>query len=83
MESNSKTHDGRESAYQGARITGRQLQVLRLACEGLRHQEIAARLGLSRRTVEVHKYNMMDRCQARTTAQLVLYAVRQGWLPGE
>jgi DNA-binding NarL/FixJ family response regulator len=70
----------REHRDPAAPITGRQLDVLRLACDGLRHDEIALRLGLSRRTVEHHKYKLMDRCQVRTTAQLVLHAVRQGWL---
>ncbi len=61
-------------------ITQRQSEVLRLSCEGLRLQEIADRLGVSRRTVEHHKYRMMAQLNMRTTAQLVLYAARRGWV---
>ena len=80
MHQHSTIDDRNVSTRAGHPITERQLDVLRLACEGLRHDEIAARLGLSRRTVEHHKYTLMERCQVRTTAQLVLHAVQQGWL---
>lgn len=61
-------------------ITNRQMQVLRLSCEGLRLREIAEELGLSPRTVEHHKYQMMARLDVRTSAQLILYAARRGWV---
>ena len=61
-------------------ITNRQMQVLRLSCQGLRLREIAEKLGISSRTVEHHKYEMMARLNVRTTAQLVLHAARQGWV---
>ena len=80
MQQQSTIDDRRVSTRAVYPITERQLDVLRLACEGLRHDEIAARLGLSRRTVEHHKYTLMERCQVRTTAQLVFHAVQQGWL---
>ncbi len=61
-------------------ITTRQMQVLRLSCEGLRLREIAEELGVSPRTVEHHKYQMMARLNVRTSAQLILYAARRGWV---
>lgn len=63
---------------QSARLTARQLDVLRLIARGRRLKEIAAELGLSARTVESHKYDMMQTLGISTTAELVHYAIRSG-----
>ena len=57
-------------------LTARQLDVLRLILEGRRMKEIAATLQLSTRTVETHKYEMMEVLGVHSTAELVRYAVR-------
>jgi DNA-binding NarL/FixJ family response regulator len=57
-------------------ITRRQLDVLRLIARGKRMKEIAATLGLSTRTVESHKYDMMQALGIGSTAELIQYAVR-------
>lgn len=57
-------------------ITRRQLDVLRLIVRGKRMKEIAAMLGLSTRTVESHKYDMMQSLGIGSTAELIQYAVR-------
>lgn len=56
-------------------ITARQQDVLRLIVKGQRMKEIAANLGLSVRTVETHKYEMMDALGLHSTAELVRYAL--------
>jgi DNA-binding NarL/FixJ family response regulator len=56
-------------------LTPRQLEVLRLILEGRRMKEIAATLQLSARTVETHKYQMMDVLGVASTAELVKYAI--------
>ena len=56
-------------------LTARQLEVLRLILEGLRMKEIAATLNLSARTVETHKYQMMQTLGVGSTAELVKYAI--------
>jgi DNA-binding NarL/FixJ family response regulator len=58
------------------RPTNRQLQVLELLVAGNTMKEVASNLGLSPRTVETHKYEMMDTLGVRTTAELVGYALR-------
>ena len=63
---------------QTARLTARQLDVLRLIARGRRPKEIAAELGLSARTVESHKYDMMQTLGISSTAELVHYAIRSG-----
>lgn len=52
-------------------LSERQRQVLDLAVAGLSNKEIAARLGISFRTVEIHRAWMMERTGARNLAELV------------
>ena len=56
-------------------LTPRQLDILRLIVKGQRMKEIAANLGLSTRTVEGHKYEMMETLGVTSTAELVRYAL--------
>jgi DNA-binding NarL/FixJ family response regulator len=56
-------------------LTSRQCDVLRLIVKGQRMKEIAGTLGLSTRTVEGHKYEMMEALGLTSTAQLVRYAL--------
>ena len=58
-------------------LTPRQLDVLRLIVKGQRMKEIAANLGLSTRTVETHKYEMMEILGLHSTAELVRYALER------
>ena len=56
-------------------LSPRQLEVLRLILLGQRMKEIAATLDLSPRTVESHKYEMMDVLGVQSTPELVRYAI--------
>jgi DNA-binding NarL/FixJ family response regulator len=56
-------------------LTSRQRDVLRLIVKGQRMKEIAGNLGLSTRTVEGHKYEMMETLGVTSTAELVRYAL--------
>jgi DNA-binding NarL/FixJ family response regulator len=57
-------------------LTPRQREVLQLLVDGRSAREIAAVLDISPRTVESHKYQMMDELGVKTSAQLVHYALR-------
>jgi DNA-binding NarL/FixJ family response regulator len=59
-------------------LTGRQREVLQLLAEGKSAKEIGAILNISPRTVETHKYKMMDDLGMKSSAQLVQYAIRHG-----
>ena len=59
-------------------ISPRQLEILQLLAEGKSAKEIASILDLSTRTVEFHKYRMMQQLNIKTSAELVQYAVRHG-----
>ena len=63
------------SAAVEPQLTVRQRDVLRLIVKGQRMKEIAANLGLSVRTVETHKYEMMETLGLHSTAELVRYAL--------
>ena len=56
-------------------LTPRQRDILRLIVKGQRMKEIAANLGLSSRTVEGYKYDMMATLGVNSTAELVRYAL--------
>ena len=64
-----------------AALTARQRQVLQLIAEGRTMKEIAAALNVSARTVESHKYHMIEMLGLRTTADLVRFAVQLGLVP--
>lgn len=59
-------------------LTSRQKEVLQLLAEGKSAKEIGAILDISPRTVETHKYKMMDDLGVKTTAQLVQHALKHG-----
>ena len=65
----------RSSGAAEPQLTPRQLDVLRLIVKGQRMKEIAAHLGISTRTVETHKYEMMQALGLQSTAELVRYAL--------
>jgi DNA-binding NarL/FixJ family response regulator len=65
---------------QPARISDREAEVLRLIAVGHSNKEIAARLDLSVKTVEVHKANAMRKLALRGRIDIVRYAMLQGWL---
>jgi DNA-binding NarL/FixJ family response regulator len=62
----------------GVKLTPRQREVLRLIADGRTMKEVAALLGLSPRTVETHKYQVMEALGVGTTAELVRYALEHG-----
>ncbi len=59
-------------------LTGRQREVLQLLAEGRNPKEIAGVLHVSARTVEFHKYRVMEALGLRTVAELAAYAVKNG-----
>ena len=60
------------------RLTPRQREVLQLLAEGYSAKEIATILNISLKTVEYHKYRMMEDLGIGTLAELVRYAVKHG-----
>ncbi|HEY3837281.1 MAG TPA: response regulator transcription factor [Bryobacteraceae bacterium] len=67
---------GGEPSVQTGNLTARQREVLQLIAEGKTMKEIAAVLHISPRTVESHKYEMMQILGVTSSAELVQHAVR-------
>ena len=63
---------------QRTRLTPRELDVLRLICDGLSNKQIAAKLQVSVNTVGVHRANIMNALGIHKTAELVVYALQNG-----
>jgi DNA-binding NarL/FixJ family response regulator len=61
-------------------LTPRQIEVLTLLAQGKTAKEIGFALGLSSKTVDVHRARIMDRLGVRDLANLTLYAMRSGLL---
>lgn len=71
----------RGSSLRGERgpgLTQRELQILQLIVDGKSNKEIADQLDLSVNTVAVHRANIMDALGIHKTAELVVYAIRNG-----
>jgi DNA-binding NarL/FixJ family response regulator len=61
-------------------LTPRQREVLRLVAEGLDNAEIAARLGITRRTARAHVSSLLERMEVENRTQAAVTAVRMGYI---
>ncbi|NIA06719.1 MAG: response regulator [Actinobacteria bacterium] len=59
-------------------LTPREREVLQLVAEGLGSKQIAAQLGVSVKTVETHRHQIMERLNMHSVAELTKFAVREG-----
>lgn len=57
-------------------LSSRETEILVEVCRGLSNQEIADRLFISKRTVDKHRANILEKTGCRNTANLVVYAIR-------
>jgi DNA-binding NarL/FixJ family response regulator len=61
-------------------LTEREIQIVRLVAEGMSSREIAERLTISVKTVDTHRANIMEKLEARNSAELIKAAIRKGIL---
>ncbi len=66
------------SAGDDVQLTARQREILQYIAQGHATKEIAHRLGISPKTVEAHRTQLMERLGMRDIANLVRYAIRIG-----
>jgi DNA-binding NarL/FixJ family response regulator len=69
---------GGQPEQPAVKLTPRQREVLQLVAEGRTMKEVASILKISARTVESHKYEMMEALGVQTNAELVQYAIKIG-----
>ena len=63
-----------------SRLSDREKEVLRLIALGYSNKEIAGQLGLSAKTIETYKARLIEKLGLNGRAELVRYALNQGWL---
>jgi DNA-binding NarL/FixJ family response regulator len=78
LDSQLKRPDAALRGTRSAALTPRELEVLQMIVEGKSNKQIASALDLSANTVAVHRANMMDALGMHKTAELVVYAIRNG-----
>ena len=61
----------------GAKLTEREMQVLRLVAQGLNNKDIAEQLFISENTVKNHIRNILEKLQLHSRMEAVVYAVRE------
>ena len=66
----------RSTNKRAADLTERELQVLQLICREYINREIAEELGISVRTVDAHRRNVLQKTGAKNTAGLVKFAIK-------
>jgi len=72
--------DGRvEAKFTDEDLSARELAVLELICNEKKNNEIAEKLCISVRTVEVHRQNLLRKTNAKNVAGLVIYAIKKGY----
>lgn len=59
-------------------LSAREREILVAVCQGLSNQEIADALFISKRTVDKHRANILEKTGCKNTASLVVYAIRNG-----
>ena len=59
-------------------LSSREREILVAVCRGLSNQEIADELFISKRTVDKHRANILEKTGCNNTASLVVYAIRNG-----
>jgi DNA-binding NarL/FixJ family response regulator len=67
-----------ETADPVASLTLRQREILRLLVDGLTTKEIGSKLHISARTVEAHKYRMVESLGVKSNAELIHFAIKHG-----
>lgn len=72
--------DGNRPKAGGGDLSKRELEVLHLIAEGLTNAEIADRLFTSKRTIETHRQNIIEKTQTKNTAALIKFAASNGLL---
>jgi DNA-binding NarL/FixJ family response regulator len=67
--------DVRKETGPSVGLSSRENEILELICKGFSNIEIASELNISKRTVEKHRSNILDKTQTHNTASLVMYAI--------
>lgn len=70
------THIHKRTGFADERLSVRETEILVTVCQGLSNQEIADKLFISKRTVDKHRANILEKTGCKNTASLVVYAIK-------
>ena len=73
--------DGHAGGGGSRPLTPREREVLQLTAEGLAMKQVASQLGVSVKTIETHRRQIMDKLDLHSVAELTKYAIRHGMTP--
>jgi DNA-binding NarL/FixJ family response regulator len=71
-----RRRDGADDGAVRVAVTARVREIIQLVAEGMSNKEAAAKLGISVKTIEAHRANIMRKLHLRTVSDLVRYAIR-------
>jgi DNA-binding NarL/FixJ family response regulator len=71
-----RRRDDAQADFSPVDVTSRERQIIQLVAEGRSNKEAASTLGISVKTIEAHRANIMRKLQLRTVSALVRYAIR-------
>ncbi len=71
------TRGARAGTAEGGRLSAREREITQLLAEARTNKEIAAKLGVSVKTVDAHRANIMRKLNLRSVTELVRYAIRE------
>lgn len=71
-----KPQDKQSDAQEKTGLSSRELGILQMIAQGMSNKEIAAQLFLSIRTVDAHRYNIMQKLNVKNTAEMIKTAVK-------
>ena len=61
-------------------LTNREVEILKLIAEGFSNREVGDKLGISPRTVDTHRTNIMEKLEIKNIAGLIRYAIENGYI---
>ena len=65
------------------KFTAREIDVLKLVCNGLTSHEISDKLFISIKTVEVHRTNIFHKANVKNVAELIIWAIKNNYFAVE
>jgi DNA-binding NarL/FixJ family response regulator len=68
-------NDQKSSTKSETHLTEREIQIVRLLSEGLNSQEIGGKLSISKRTVDNHRINILQKLNTKNVAGIIKYAI--------
>jgi DNA-binding NarL/FixJ family response regulator len=80
LEENSLRVDGMPVDLQQT-LTMREREIIQMVAEGQSSNQIGSKIGISPRTVEIHRSNLMKKLNLKNQAELILYAIKHGIIP--